>query len=155
MNVRRLTHPVRQAGLAALCAMLAIAPAAAQDAAAGAAAAPAGLVLELNAVQPVEAGCRLTFLVENGLSGTIAKAGYELAFFDPQGLVSRLTAVEFLDLPAGRSRVRQFQFSGTSCDAIARILVNASTECSGEGVEPGACLDALETRNRTDIDFGA
>jgi hypothetical protein len=116
---------------------------------------PPRLKLELNALQPVEAGCRLTFVVENGFASTIDKAGYELAFFDTQGLVSRLTAVEFLDLPAGRARVRQFQFSGQPCDQIARILVNASTECAGEGVEPAACLDALETANRTSVEFGA
>jgi hypothetical protein len=143
------SQPMRTMGLAAIAALLAGAPAYAQDADAP------RLKLELNALQPVEAGCRLTFVVENGFASTIDKAGYELAFFDTQGLVSRLTAVEFLDLPAGRARVRQFQFSGQPCDQIARILVNASTECAGEGIEPAACLDALETANRTAIEFGA
>lgn len=130
--------------------LLATAPAVAQDAAP-----TPGLTLELNALQPVEAGCRLTFVVENRLEGNVDKAGYELAFFDRDGFVTRLTAIEFLDLPAGRTRVRQFQFSGTSCEEIGHVLVNASTECSGDGISLAACLDGIETRNRTDIEFGS
>jgi hypothetical protein len=50
-------------GLTLLCA-----PVVAQDAA------PASLDLELNALQPAEAGCRVTFLATNRLGGQLDRA---------------------------------------------------------------------------------
>jgi len=34
------------------------------------------------------------------------------------------------------------------------VLVNSATECTGEGVEPSACLGQLKTATKTAISFG-
>jgi hypothetical protein len=113
-----------------------------------------GLTLELNGLQPVEGGCRITFVVSNGLAGAVERAAYELAFFDADGLVSRLAVIDFLELAPGKSKVRQFQFPGTPCPSISRLLLNDATECTGPGLDADACMAGLTTANRTDIEFG-
>ena len=112
------------------------------------------LNLELNAMQPSDKGCRLTFLVENGLASDLEKAAYEIVLFDKAGQVSRLVVLDFQDLPAGKTKVRQFDFTGTQCGDVGRILVNDSTECKGAGVDPKACIDKLQTATKADIEFG-
>lgn len=134
----------------ALVLALAVFPAGAQEATED----TPGMTLELNGLQPVEGGCRITFVVTNGLPGAVERAAYELAFFDAEGLVSRLAVVDFLELAAGKSKVRQFQFPGTPCPSISRLLLNDATECTGPGLGAGACMAGLRTANRTDIEFG-
>lgn len=119
-----------------------------------AAASPA-LTVELNGLQPLEAGCRLTFVVENGLGGELRQAAFEIVLFDRDGLVSRMTIIDFRDLPAGKTKVRQFDFNGLDCATIGRLLVNDATECAGEAIAPDACIRNLETRSRADATFGS
>lgn len=114
-----------------------------------------GISMELNALAPAGAGCRLTFVVANGLSADVAKAVYEVALFNTSGQVERLMTLDFQSLPAGRTRVRQFDLGDLGCDAISRILVNDATECAGEGLAPGACMSDLQTRSATKVDFGS
>ncbi len=113
------------------------------------------LMLELNALQPTDRGCRFTFVVQNGLSNNISKAAFELVLFDKNGLVDRLTIVDFLDLSQGKTKVRQFDFNDTDCDEIGRVLINNATECAGDGIDPAACIRQLETTSRYDITFGS
>jgi hypothetical protein len=113
------------------------------------------LTLELNALQPTDRGCRFTFLVENRLGAGLDSAAFEMAIFDGDGRISRFTVVDFKDLPDGKTKVRQFDFGQMDCTKIGRVLVNDSTECAGEGVEPRACMRALEPRSRVDnVVFG-
>ena len=63
-------------------------------------------MLELNAAQPSEKGCRLTFVVTNNLGGELSKAAFEIAMFNEAGVVDRLTVLDFKDLPAARPRSR-------------------------------------------------
>lgn len=124
-------------------------PAFAQDAA------PArSLFLELNAAQPSEKGCRLTFVVTNNLGADLAGAAFELALFNAEGVVDRLTVLEFRDMPAGKTKVSRFDLSGADCGKISRILINTTTECSGEGIGPADCLSGIRTSTRTGIAFG-
>jgi hypothetical protein len=44
-----------------------------------------GLGIELNRLEPVEGGCRLTFLATNGLGTELARAGIEVALFGADG----------------------------------------------------------------------
>lgn len=118
-----------------------------------AAAAPS-LKLELNALQPSDRGCRFTFMATNELGGELAGTAFELALFDKAGMISRLTIIDFKDLPPGKTKVRQFDFSGIDCANVGRILVNDATECSGEGLDPRACIRGLKAETRTDVVFG-
>ncbi|TIV24987.1 MAG: hypothetical protein E5V90_29380 [Mesorhizobium sp.] len=131
---------------------LAMVPAWAQSAPA-AASAPA-LSLELNAAQPSEKGCRLTFVVNNALGADLSKAAFEIALFNEAGVVDRLTVLDFKDLPAGKTKVTRFDLSGADCGKLSRVLINSATECAGSGVDPAACMRALKTSTRTAIAFG-
>lgn len=112
------------------------------------------LSVELNALQSTENGCRFTFVVANQLGGTLETAAFELVLFDKAGMVSRLTIVDFKDLPAGKTKVRQFDFSGVDCASLGRVLVNDATECKGSGIDARACIHNLKTETRTDTAFG-
>ena len=112
------------------------------------------LVLELNAVQPSERGCRLTFVITNNLAGDLAKVAFEMAMFNAQGVVDRLTVLDFKDLPVGKTKVARFELAGTGCTGVTRLLINTATECSGDGIEPAACLRNLKTGSKAEIVFG-
>lgn len=112
------------------------------------------LAIELNALQPSDRGCRVTFVAANHLGGDLERAAFELAFFDTNGLVARLAVIDFLDLDRGRTRVRQFEFAGMDCQAIGRILINDLTECAGTDVEATSCMSRLSLDNKTSIQFG-
>ncbi|TPJ16097.1 hypothetical protein FJW04_14650 [Mesorhizobium sp. B2-7-3] len=112
------------------------------------------LTLELNAAQPSDKGCRLTFLVSNNLGADLTKAAFEIALFNEAGIVDRLTVLDFKDLPAGKTKVTRFDLAGTDCTKVSRVLVNSGTDCAGTGVEPTACMRKLKTDTRTGIAFG-
>lgn len=132
-----------------LAVSLAMGPALAQQAA------PApSLTLELNAAQPSDKGCRLTFVVNNGLGTDLTKAAFEIALFNETGVVDRLTVLDFKELPAGKTKVTRFDLAGTDCAKLSRVLINSATECTGASVEPNACMRGLKTETRTGIAFG-
>lgn len=112
------------------------------------------LVLELNAAQPSEKGCRLTFVVTNNLGAELSKAAFEIALFNEAGVVDRLTVLDFKELPAGKTKVTRFDLSGTDCAKISRVLINHATECLGQGIEAGTCLQKVRPETRTGIVFG-
>ncbi|TGQ94444.1 hypothetical protein EN851_02390 [Mesorhizobium sp. M8A.F.Ca.ET.208.01.1.1] len=112
------------------------------------------LTLELNAAQPSDKGCRLTFLVSNNLGADLTKAAFEIALFNEAGIVDRLTVLDFKDLPAGKTKVTRFDLAGTDCTKVSRVLINSATECAGTGVEPAACMRKLKTDTKTGITFG-
>ena len=138
----------------ALAMSLVLAPAWAQSAPAPAAGPAQGpvLSLELNAAQPSEKGCRLTFVVNNALGADLSKAAFEIALFNDAGVVDRLTVLDFKDLPAGKTKVTRFDLAGADCGKLSRVLINSATECTG--VEPAACMRALKTSTKTAIAFG-
>lgn len=108
--------------------------------------------IELNAMQPVENGCQISFLVQNGHDVDIAQAVYEAVLFDAEGRVDRLTLFDFGALPAARPRVRQFVVPGLSCASLGRLLINGAETCTGEGVPDDACSENLDLRSRTDVE---
>jgi hypothetical protein len=112
------------------------------------------LTLELNGAQPSDKGCRLTFVVNNDLGAGLSKAAFEIALFNQEGVVDRLTVLDFKDLPAGKTKVTRFDLAGADCAKISRVLVNSATECAGSGIEPTACLAHLKTQTKTAISFG-
>lgn len=117
------------------------------------AASPA-LLLELNATQPSDKGCRLTFVVTNNLGPELTKAAFEIALFNDAGVVDRLTVLDFNELPAGKTKVARFDLAGADCGKISRVLVNHATECLGTGIDPKACLSQLKPTTKSNILFG-
>lgn len=117
-------------------------------------AAPASLALELNALQPADAGCRVTFLATNHLGGRLDRAAVELALFDTAGSIDRIVTLDFKDLRDGKTKVLQFELAGLQCERLGRLLVNDVSACEGAITPATVCLDALETSTRLDITFG-
>jgi hypothetical protein len=112
------------------------------------------LSLELNGAQSSEKGCRFTFVVTNLLGAELTQAAFEVALFNEQGVVDRLTVLDFKDLPAGKTKVTRFELAGTDCAKVTRVLVNSATECKGQGIEPAQCMRQLVTSTKTSIAFG-
>jgi hypothetical protein len=143
---------VSRIGLTALAATMSVGSAMAQET--PVAASSPSLKVELNALQPSERGCRFTFIATNQLGGELKSVGFELVLFNKAGMVSRITIVDFKDLPQGKTKVRQFDFSGVKCADLGRVLVNDATDCAGEGMEPKACIRYLQTETRAETEFG-
>lgn len=116
-----------------------------------------GIQLELNAAASTEAGgCRLTMVTTNRLPQGLARAAWQVAVFDAQGVVQGLPVLDFGALSSGKTKVAVFDLPGRGCDRIGRIVVNDVAECRAEdGTDlRGACLAGLATQTRTSIDFG-
>ncbi len=128
--------------VSAYCALAMVAPTAAisQDTA-------SELTIELNALDPVESACRLVFVAHNGFETDITSLILEAVAFDTAGGVAQISLFDFADLPSERSRVRQFDLPGQSCDAIGSLLINGVQTC--EGVED--C--AVSVSSRTDVEL--
>lgn len=120
----------------------------------GPAAATKSLTVELNALQPSETSCRVTFLATNGLGAPLDKAAFEVALFNAQGGIDQLVTLDFKALTAGKTKVLQFDLAKTQCDGIGRVLINDVAACEGQGVDKAACAAVLTTANKTDITFG-
>lgn len=136
-------------GLAALAMLASAGSALAEDAAP-----QPTLAIELNAVQPVEGGCRVTFLATNGLGAPLDRAAVEMALFKTDGAIERIVTLDFKGLAEGKTKVLQFQLTGLDCAALSRVLINDITACEGAALAAGACLPALITSARPDIAFG-
>lgn len=112
-----------------------------------------GLKLDLNTLQQNDSGCLMTFVAENAMEHSLQKAAYEVVFFNGEGLVERMTVLDFQDLPAGRTRVRQFNLPDMQCDNVSRVLINDVSACEGAGVEPATCLEGLSLSSKSEIEF--
>lgn len=111
------------------------------------------ILVELNNLKPSQGGCQIIFVVKNDLGKKLEKVSYEVVLFDGEGLVDRMTIFDFQSLKIGKTKVRQFNLTGTDCTKISRILINGAKEC--KGAEADACMSNLITNNRTAIEFGS
>lgn len=116
------------------------------------AAAEALLALELNALQPLDEGCRITMVARNATGAPIGDLVLEVAVFDASGAVDRLLRLDFGALFEGKTRVRQFDLK-TRCEAIGRIVLNDVPSCTGGAIKPPACLRAVRTRSAVAAPF--
>lgn len=142
MHLSRMVVPV------ALALALAASGAGAQDAA------PAGaLNIELNDVAPSQKGCKLTFVAGNEFAQSLSKVSFEFVIFDQKGLVERMAVLDFRDLPAGKTKVRQFDLPGTNCEAVKSLLINDAPACVGDGVQGDACMKGLKTGSKSAVEL--
>lgn len=102
-----------------------------------------GIAIELNAMQTQEASCRLVFTArsEAGVEDLVL----ETAILDNAGGVVLLTLFDFMKLPAGSLRVRQFDLGDTACDDLSMLLFNGIDSCSGPG-----CASGLSAASRVE-----
>lgn len=133
---------VRTLLLSAMLSAAAVTNGAAQDAAAK------GLEVELNGLAASQKGCVFTFVAVNGLAQDISKVSFEFVIFNEKGTVERLALLDFRDLPAGKSKVRQFDVPGIKCETVKNLLINDAPVCEGEGIEKSRCIDGIVTRSK-------
>lgn len=114
--------------------------------------AASGISIELSAAEDIGAACKLSFVVTNGYPQDIEQVVYETVLFNALGQVARLTLLDFQDLPAGRLRVRQFQFPH-ACADISRVLINGAETCGAQALPDGACSKRLTLLSRTRMEL--
>lgn len=111
------------------------------------------LTVELNELAPSDKGCKLTFVAGNGLAQELTKVSFEFVLFDEKGLVERMAVLDFRDLPAGKTKVRQFDLPGTKCESVKSLLINDAPVCTGEGVAKDACMKILKTGSKSSVEL--
>ena len=107
--------------------------------------------VELTAAETVEASCKLTFVITNGLEQPVDKLVYEAVLFDETGQVDRLTLFDFGSLPPARPRVRQFVVPELTCEGLGSVLFNGASTCEGADVDAGVCDTGLLATSRTHV----
>ncbi|WIY52925.1 hypothetical protein O9Z70_15965 [Devosia sp. YIM 151766] len=112
------------------------------------------LLIELNAIEAADAGCKVTFLATNGLEAPIDRTALEVALFRADGAIERMVTLEFKALPQGKTKVLQFQVPALDCDNLGRILINDVKACEGPELNVDMCFDRLETRALPAFAFG-
>ena len=109
--------------------------------------------LELNQVETVASGCRITLVAHNGLEQDLTEIGVDLVVFDKEGAVAGYAAIDLGALPAAKTRVRQYDVFPRPCDNVARILLNDIRSCRGKAGVDVDCAPLLQPTSRTQIDF--
>ncbi len=111
--------------------------------------------LELNNLETVEAGCRLTFVAQNNTGIELTRTSYDVAVFDGTGAVSDRLILEFGHLPESKTRVVQFLLN-RSCSDLSRLLLNEAEEClDAAGRDTPICMTALRASSRSNVMFGS
>jgi hypothetical protein len=110
------------------------------------------LDIELNGLAKINNGCRMDFVMHNGLAKSIEALSLEIVLFKNDGRIKNILALKVGSLPVGNTRVKRFRLK--ACEDISRILINDVKACKGEGLAPRICMKSLKTNNRTDIKFG-
>lgn len=103
--------------------------------------------IELNALEQVDAACRMTFTAKS--AAPLDSIVVETVLFDTAGAVALLTLFDFGALPAEKMRVRQFDLAGTQCSRLGKVLFNGIESCAGPAcaspaLSVGSRLDAVE-----------
>jgi hypothetical protein len=110
--------------------------------------------IELNDATTVDAACRLVFVAVNKSGLLLEKTSYDVVTFDASGKVGTSLTFQFGRLPAGKTKVVQFDLPDQPCETITRLLVNDIAECTVDGKASDVCIDTLTTSTRAKIEFG-
>ena len=111
------------------------------------------LGLELNRIQTVKAGCRVSMVVRNETGAPIETAQFEIVFFDTSELVDTVTALDLGGIPPAKTRVVQFDLPKRKCGEFSRLLINRTLACRGGRIDDANCLGLLDLSNRTKLQF--
>jgi hypothetical protein len=109
--------------------------------------------IELNTVKPVQNECRVVFVAVNRLGVQIDKMAVEIGVFDEKGIFSDMVVFDFGRLPAGKTKVVQYDLP-RQCTSISRLLLNSVKECTGQKDMRQECEDRIRTRSLVNIGFG-
>ncbi len=123
------------------------APASAENTAVG------DITVELNRLEDVEKGCRLSFVFTNTMPVAVEGLAIEAVLFNADGQVDRFLLLKARPLSPAKTRVQQFDVGQATCSGIGSVLLNDVTACAGDGLDAAACLDAVKPTSRAAVPF--
>lgn len=103
------------------------------------------LRIELNTMVAAQAGCRLSFVIENKSVEALTSLKLDLVIFSKDGAIDRRLLVEMGPLHAVKTIVKSFDVD-SACKPISAVLVNDVTACAPDSAP--ACLDRLVLSSR-------
>ncbi len=112
-----------------------------------------GISVELNKLEPVKSACRAWLVVRNQTEAALTSLRLDLVMFGEDGVIARRLAVETAPLAAGKTAVRLFDVEGTTCDGIARILLNDVLSCRDDAGDRDGCLADMAISSRAKAEF--
>ena len=107
--------------------------------------------IQLNAAQPSDQGCRVSFVLRNRLQQPIEDLTFEVVLFDAGGAVREFLLLKAGSLPTGKTRVRQFDLKDHKCEGLSQVLLNDVKVCTGEGLTAAGCLNLLRPTSAAPI----
>lgn len=111
------------------------------------------ITVQLNTAETAGEACRLTFVIKNDLTAGLDALGFDLVTFDPSEGVSGYAAVNFGNIPSGKTVVRQYDVGNGACTGISRVLLNEVRVCKANKAAVADCLAKLNISSRSEIDF--
>ncbi len=112
-----------------------------------------GIHFELNKAETVNGTCRVTLVTRNDMASALTAFAIDLVVFDDAEGVAGYAAIDIGALPAGKTRVRQYDVARGDCGGFSRFLVNDVRACEGATGDAPDCLGALRLSSRTEIDL--
>lgn len=109
--------------------------------------------IQLNTAETVGDACRLTFVIRNGIDQPVEALGLDLVMFDKSEGVSGYAVIDLGGLPAGKTRVRQYDVAKGDCADISRVLLNEVRACEINGAASDGCLSLLDITSRAQIEL--
>jgi len=108
------------------------------------------IAVELNTLEEQQGACRVTFVARSDSDSDISALIVETVLFTRAGRVAQLTLFDFGALPAGRTRVRQFDLAGLACADLGQVLFNDIARCEGSETSctlaPSSTVDGVEAQ---------
>jgi hypothetical protein len=114
-------------------------------AASGSAAAAEPIRVELNALEATDAGCRVSFLIENKNARALETLRTDLAVFNRGGAIQRRMLVDLGPVRQAKTIIKSF-VTDQKCDDVGSVLVNDVSLCTP--LDRDACIDALDLTSR-------
>lgn len=107
--------------------------------------------VELNKVEDQSGGCRLYFVLDNGLPAAFDVYKLDLVMFGTDGVIARRLAVEVGPLRPTKTSVKLFDVAGLACTGIGTVLVNDVLACKSGADERPNCIDQVTVASRAKI----
>lgn len=111
------------------------------------------ITIQLNTAETTGDACRLTFVIRNKTPAPLNALGLDLVMFDQSDGVAGYAAVDFGEMPSGKTLVRQYDVGRGDCGDISRILLNEVRACQIDSASVPDCLSKLQINSRSEIDF--
>ncbi|NJS14046.1 MAG: hypothetical protein HC788_04820 [Sphingopyxis sp.] len=111
------------------------------------------LAIELNKAEQAGTACSLSFVVANPTGVDITSLSTEIVLFGADNGVLRFAIFDFQQLPATKTRVRQFNLPDTSCGSLKRIIINDVSTCEGGVAAADVCARGFSVETRTSVEL--